>query len=117
MNAKRRHAQKMLHYVDMEISKIVNKPTTLFDSLRRQGENPSQIYRQDSDVEQRLKKCKNGDASVKAIAEILGVGLLTTTAAVATMGEAKAFKPGCDSADFIGDRSNKAVIEPHPPAR
>jgi transposase len=34
------------------------------------------------------------DGAIKAIAEIPGVGLLTATAAVATLGDANAFRSG-----------------------
>jgi transposase len=42
------------------------------------------------------------DAAVQAISEIPGVGLLTLTEAVATMGEAKAFRSGREFAAWIG---------------
>lgn len=77
-------------------------PAMLIDSLRQQWENLDQIDQQVSDIEQRLKEWKKGDASVKAIAEIPGVGLLTATAAVATMGEANAFKSGREFAAWLG---------------
>jgi transposase len=42
------------------------------------------------------------DHSAAAIAAIPGVGLLTSTAAVATMGQAKAFKSGREFAAWLG---------------
>ena len=42
------------------------------------------------------------DKAVKAIAAIPGVGLLTATAAVATMGDAKAFRSGREFAAWLG---------------
>lgn len=42
------------------------------------------------------------DVACGAIAAIPGVGLLTATAAVATMGNAKAFKSGRESASWLG---------------
>lgn len=42
------------------------------------------------------------DPFAKAIAMIPGVGLLTATAAVATMGQAKAFKSGREFAAWLG---------------
>jgi transposase len=42
----------------------------------------------------RLREWKKEEATVQAKSEIPGVGLLTATAAVATMGEAKAFRSG-----------------------
>lgn len=77
-------------------------PAMLTDSLRQQWKNLDQIDQQINDIEQRLKEWKRGNASVKAIADIPGVGLLTATAAVATMGEAKAFKSGREFAAWLG---------------
>lgn len=42
------------------------------------------------------------DKACKAIAAILGVGLLTATAAVATMGDPKSFKSGREFAAWLG---------------
>ena len=42
------------------------------------------------------------DLAAKAIADIPGVGLLTATAAVATMGDPKAFKSGREFAAWLG---------------
>src|ERR1700686_286406 len=42
------------------------------------------------------------DQAAKAIAAIPGVGLLTATAAVATMGDAKAFRSGREFAAWLG---------------
>ena len=77
-------------------------PRMLIDSLRQQWRNLDQIDLQINDLERRLAQWKKGDASVRAIAEIPGVGLLTATAAVATMGEAKAFKSGREFAAWLG---------------
>lgn len=77
-------------------------PAMLIDSLCQQWRNLTQIDQQINDIEQRLKEWKKGDASVKAIAEIPGVGLLTATAAVAAMGDANAFKSGREFAAWLG---------------
>jgi len=45
---------------------------------------------------------KKQDPAVQAISEIPGVGLLTATAAVAAMGEAKAFQSGREFAAWVG---------------
>ena len=42
------------------------------------------------------------DQAVNAITAIPGVGVLTATAAVATMGDAKAFRSGREFAAWIG---------------
>ena len=42
------------------------------------------------------------DPAAKTIADSPGVGLLTATAAVATMGDARAFRSGREFAAYIG---------------
>src|SRR5471032_454386 len=58
----------------------------------------SQIVR----IEQRLLAWMRQDQASKRISAIPGVGLLTATAAVATMGDAKAFKSGREFAAWLG---------------
>jgi len=53
-------------------------------------------------IEQRLQAWMKQDPASKTIAQIPGVGLLTATAAVATMGDAKAFKSGREFAAWLG---------------
>ena len=53
-------------------------------------------------IEQWLRIWLKQDKDCSAIAEIPGVGLLTATAAVATMADPKAFKSGREFAAFIG---------------
>ena len=77
-------------------------PAMLIHSLREQWQNLSKIDEQVNDIERRLKEWKGSDASVKAISEIPGVGLLTATAAVAAMGDAKTFKSGREFASWLG---------------
>lgn len=77
-------------------------PSMLIDSLHQQWQSLNKIDQQIKDIEQRLKEWKKGDASVKAIADIPGVGLLTATAAVATMGDPNTFKSGREFASWLG---------------
>jgi len=60
------------------------------------------IDKQITEIEQRLQAWMKQDKACKTIAEIPGVGLLTATAAVATMGDAKAFKSGREFAAWLG---------------
>ena len=53
-------------------------------------------------IEQRLQAWMKQDKACKAIAAIPGVGLLTATAAVATMGDARAFRCGREFAAWLG---------------
>ncbi len=53
-------------------------------------------------IERRLRQWMLEDKAVKAITAIPGVGVLTATAAVATMGDAKSFRSGREFAAWIG---------------
>lgn len=77
-------------------------PALLIDTLREQWEMLGKIDKQITEIEQRLQAWMKQDKACKTIAEIPGVGLLTATAAVATMGDAKAFKSGREFAAWLG---------------
>ena len=77
-------------------------PAMLIDSLRELWSDLGRLDKQIADIEQRLQDWLKQDKACKAIAEIPGVGLLTATAAVATMGDAKAFKSGREFAAWLG---------------
>jgi transposase len=49
-----------------------------------------------------LRQWQRQDSASQRIAEIPGVGLLSATAAVATLGDAKAFKSGREFATWLG---------------
>lgn len=53
-------------------------------------------------IERVIFSWKKDDVAVKVVSEIPGVGPLTATAAVATMGDAKAFKSGREFAGWVG---------------
>jgi transposase len=53
-------------------------------------------------IERRLRQWQREDSATRRIAAIPGVGLLSATAAVATMGDAKAFKSGREFAAWLG---------------
>ena len=74
----------------------------VIDTLREQWARIGQLDEQIGEIEKRLKAWFKEDTACQRIAEIPGVGLLTATAAVATMGEAKAFKSGREFAAFLG---------------
>src|SRR5581483_7946654 len=54
------------------------------------------------DIEKKLVAWKKEDESARRLMDIPGVGLLTATAAVAMLGDAKAFKNGREFAAFVG---------------
>ena len=53
-------------------------------------------------IEKRIAAWMKGQAACRSIAEIPGVGTLTATALVATIGEARSFKSGREFASFVG---------------
>jgi len=77
-------------------------PMMLIDTLREQWGGIDDIDRQVAQIERRLHEWMKQDEDVKAIAAIPGVGLLSATAAVATMGDAKTFKSGREFAAWLG---------------
>jgi transposase len=77
-------------------------PAMVIDTLREPWARIGTLDEQIGDIEQRLKVWLKKDEASQRIAEIPGVGLLTATAAVATMGNAKAFKSGREFAAWLG---------------
>jgi len=77
-------------------------PALLIDTLREQWDMLSKLDQQILQIEQRLLEWMRQDQACKVIAKIPGVGLLTATAAVATMGDAKTFKSGREFAAWLG---------------
>jgi len=77
-------------------------PALLIDTLREQFARIGELDAQILQIEQRLRQWHREDTASQRIAEIPGVGLLTATAAVATMGDAKAFKSGREFAAWLG---------------
>lgn len=67
-------------------------PAVLVNTLREQWRRLGDLDQQVAEIERRLSEWMKEDRSCKLIAEIPGVGLMTATAAVATMGDPKAFK-------------------------
>jgi len=77
-------------------------PALLIDTLREQWDMLSKLDQQILQIEQRLLAWMRQDQACKVVAKIPGVGLLTATAAVATMGDAKTFKSGREFAAWLG---------------
>ena len=77
-------------------------PAVLIDSLRDQWAEIGWLDERTGEIERRMREWKKEDPAVKAVSEIPGVGLLTATAAVATMGDAKAFRSGREFAAWTG---------------
>lgn len=77
-------------------------PAVLIDTLREQWNRLSELDTEIAEIERRLQAWMKQDKTCKAVAAIPGVGLLTATAVIATMGDAKAFKSGREFAAWIG---------------
>ncbi|MDR6201352.1 IS110 family transposase [Paraburkholderia graminis] len=77
-------------------------PAVLIDTLREQWNRIRQLDEAIGGIERRMREWKKDDPAVKAISEIPGVGLLTATATVAMMGDAKAFKSGREFGAWLG---------------
>lgn len=77
-------------------------PAILIDTLREQWDMLGKLDQQIAQIEQRLLAWMQQDTACKTIAAIPGVGVLTATAAVATMGSAAAFKSGREFAAWLG---------------
>lgn len=85
------------------LERLVDRlPAILIDTLREQWNGLAELDKQIAGIERRLQMWMREDKACKAIAAIPGVGLLTATAAVATMGDAKTFRSGREFAAWIG---------------
>jgi transposase len=77
-------------------------PAVLIDTLREQWLELGRLDERIAHIEAGLQAWLRQDRATQAIAAIPGVGLLTATAAVATMGEAKTFRSGREFAAWVG---------------
>lgn len=85
-------------------------PQMMADSLREQVERIKAMSQEMKAIEKRLALQLKEDADMQRIAQILGVGLLTATAAIATtMGDASAFNSGCQFCAWLGLRPRRAA--------
>ena len=77
-------------------------PQMVADSLREQVARIKALSEDMQAIEKRLGMQLRQDPQMQRIAQIPGVGLLTATAAIATMGEASAFKSGREFCAWLG---------------
>ena len=85
------------------LGRIVERlPAALVDTLREQWNGLARLDEQIAEIERRMREWKKEDQAVRAISEIPVVGLLTATAAVAMMGDPKAFRSGREFAAWAG---------------
>jgi len=81
---------------------VTDLPQYVVDSLREQTQRIKKLLEDIKTIEQRLAQRLRADADMKRVFAITGVGLLTATAAIATMGEATAFKSGREFCAWLG---------------
>ena len=77
-------------------------PWIVVETLREQWARVIQLDEEISDIERRLKLWHRDNAASRRIAEIPGVGVLSATAVVASMGDPAAFKSGREFAAWLG---------------
>lgn len=77
-------------------------PAVLLGSLREQWTRVVSVDKEIVTLERWLTTFLRDTPACQAVAEIPGVGLLTATAAVASIGEAKTFKSGREFAAWVG---------------
>ncbi|GAB1233603.1 hypothetical protein UT4_20710 [Ferrigenium sp. UT4] len=83
-----------------ELEEVV--PGMLFEAIKEQLQRLNDIEAGVQDIERRIKDWQKQQEACRKIAGIPGVGMLTATALVATMGEASSFKSGREFAAFVG---------------
>ncbi len=74
----------------------------VIDAIRQQVRRIEGLNQDIAEIENKLLLWKKKDEASQKLMDIPGVGLLTATAAVATMGDAKTFKSGREFAAFLG---------------
>jgi transposase len=77
-------------------------PGVMLTSLQEQLKRIDALEQEIDRLEKRITTWHKQEAACRAIAEVPGIGKLTATALVATIGEAKAFKSGRELASFLG---------------
>lgn len=77
-------------------------PKVLVDTLREQLARIGHLDDEIAEIERRLTDWFKEDEACRRIAAVPGVGMLTATAVVATMGDAHAFRSGREFAAWLG---------------
>jgi len=77
-------------------------PQYVADSLREQVQRIKDLVKDIKAIETRLAQRLRDDEDMQRVAQIPGVGLLTATAAIATMGQASAFTSGREFCAWLG---------------
>ena len=77
-------------------------PGAIIGSLQDQLKRIDGLERDIDQLEKQIGAWQKQEAACRAISDVPGIGKLTATALVATMGDAKTFKSGREFASFIG---------------
>ena len=77
-------------------------PAIVVETLREQWARVAQLDAEVATIEERLRVWHRQNAASRRIGAIPGVGVLSATAAVATMGDPAAFKSGREFAAWLG---------------
>jgi transposase len=77
-------------------------PGAMIGNLQDQLRRIDGLEQDIDQLEQRMGTWQKQEAACRAISEVPGIGKLTATALVATMGDAKTFKSGREFAAFLG---------------
>lgn len=77
-------------------------PAVLVDTLREQFARITHLDEEITEIERRLGEWFKQDAACQRVAAVPGIGLLTATAVVATMGDARVFRSGREFAAWLG---------------
>lgn len=95
--------QRGIVRVGEELARLEGRLSPLvIDAIRDQLRRIETLDQDIAGIEKKLLLWKKQDESSRKLMEIPGVGLLTATAAVATMGNAGVFKSGREFAAFLG---------------
>ena len=95
--------RRALTRIPAELGKLEGVlPAAVIETISGQVERIGRLDHDIAQIENQLERWKKDDAASKKLMDIPGVGLLTATAAVATIGDAKTFKSGREFAAFVG---------------
>jgi transposase len=95
--------QRGMARIPAELTKLEEiLPAMVIEALRDQIARIEGFDTDIAGIERKLTAWKQEDKAAKQLLSIPGVGLLTATAMVATIGDARAFKSGREFAAFVG---------------
>ncbi len=95
--------QRGLARIGSELNQLESVlPAMVIETMRLQLKRIEHFDADIAEIEKKLALWKKEDQAVRRLMSIPGVGLLSATAAVATIGEARTFKSGREFAAFLG---------------